>query len=104
MTDFTQNATAGLSEPLTKALRQAALAAGWNSMIVDQLTVVAADSGISIEYPEGISDEVEDLEYGTLGVPPLPVFRTFLTKNSAVFENSVSESVVNNLFDSGVLP
>ena len=104
MVDFTKDATSGLSEPLTKALKQAAQAAGWDSMIVEQLSVLANDSGIHIEYPEGIADAVEDLEYGSLDHPPLPVFRVFLSKNAALFENSVSESVVDNLFDSGVLP
>lgn len=104
MTDLTKGITAGLSKPLTAALRKAASAAGWDSMIVSQLTVIAEDSGISIEYPEHLAEKIEDLEYGTIDTPPLPVFRTFLTKNSAVFENTVTESLVDNLFEAGVLP
>lgn len=104
MTDFTKDSISGLSGPLTSALKEAALAAGWDSMLVSQLSVVADDTGINIEYPEGIAEKIEDLEYGTLDHPPASVFRTFLTKNGAIVENSVSASVVDNLFDSGVFP
>lgn len=104
MIDFTQGATSSLSEPLTKALRAAAAAAGWDSMVVQQLSVIATDTGISVDYPESIADVVEDLEYGTIDRPPLPVFRTFLTKNQDMIGNSIEESVVDNLFDGGVFP
>jgi hypothetical protein len=104
VTDFTKGSINGLSGPLTSALKEAALAAGWDSMLVAQLSVVADDTGINIEYPEGIADKIEDLEYGTIDHPPASVFRTFLTKNSTIVENSVSASVIDNLFDSGVLP
>ncbi len=104
MTDFTKDSISGLSGPLTSALKEAALAAGWDSMLVAQLSVVADDTGLNIEYPLGIADQIEDLEYGTMDHPPASVFRTFLTKNEATVHNSVSESVIDNLFDSGVLP
>ena len=58
-------------------LRIAADAGGWPDDIAAQLTVIYVDGSLIISYPSEIETIVNDLEYGSVGVPPKPVLRNF---------------------------
>jgi hypothetical protein len=94
---------AEIEKSLTDALRAAALAADWPANIVLQLSVVVTESAISISYPESITKEVEDLEYGTISTPAASVFRKFFNNNSGAVEDSLAQMAVSYLDDNGGL-
>jgi hypothetical protein len=68
------------AERLTPEFRDLALAAGWPSNIVFQISVEFFEGALYIDYPEELKEEVEDLEYGTPKSAPNAVIRPFMAR------------------------
>jgi len=87
------------AERLTPEFRQEALDAGWPAQIVMQLTVEEVDGELSVQYPENISSEVEDLEYGTPETVPTALIRNFMFRHSEgvqdIFETAFEDVTVS---------
>lgn len=62
---------------MTSRLRRSAYERGWPVSVARQLHVRHNDEGFDVEYPNGIKNMVESLEYGTQSVPPNAVIRQF---------------------------
>jgi len=93
-----------INNTLTSLLKAQAIDAGWPRKYASALQVSIQGSEITIAYPEEFSEQIENLEYGSMDVTPIPVFRTFLEKQKAVIYNSVENSSINLLVDSEIIP
>jgi hypothetical protein len=70
------------AERLTPDFRQEALNAGWPADIVFQMTVEEQDGDLYLSYPDSISEQVENLEYGNNEEAPNPVIRRFIRNHT----------------------
>ncbi|CAB4128244.1 hypothetical protein UFOVP225_16 [uncultured Caudovirales phage] len=86
--------------PLTKELRAAAASAGWPGKLANSLTVRIDKSSIYADYPEKLSAEIEDLEYGNGTEPPKPVIRLFLDRQSQKLQDLFAEAALDHLISS----
>lgn len=74
--------TAELLEDLNNDLQGGASSAGWPSHIVSSLSVKNLNGSIFIDYPNTLSNEILDLEYGTDSTQPSAVMRKFKSRNA----------------------
>jgi hypothetical protein len=105
--DIREYAVSNLSQiaaDLTPRLVKAAKSLGWPKKYAAVLTVTADGTQLTIEYPEEYAKAIEDLEYGTEGISPLPVFRKFLDSNQNYITSHLVDSSLDYLFNEGVLP
>jgi hypothetical protein len=87
------------AERLTPDFRQEALTAGWPADIVFQMTVEEQDGDLYLSYPDSISGQVENLEYGNKEEAPNPIIRRFIRNHTdglddifeSAFEDVASE-------------
>jgi len=87
------------AERLTPDFRQEALNAGWPADVVFQMTVEEQNGDLYLAYPDNISEQVENLEYGNNEEAPNPVIRRFIRNHTdglddifeSAFEDVASE-------------
>ena len=70
-------------------------ASGWPDDVIAQLTVSYDDGKLNLTYPEAISKQVDDLEYGAEGSPPRALIRNFTRRA----EGAIQKSLANNTLD-----
>lgn len=73
--------TSTVAGSLTDDLQSYASDAGWPVHLVSSLSVKNEDGVISIEYPDTMSKDILDLEFGTTKSSPTAVLRKFVTRN-----------------------
>lgn len=61
----------------TQRLRAHAASSGWPTHLAHSLSVVHENGSLRIDYPPHLSDEIEDMEYGTQDKMPIAALRTF---------------------------
>jgi len=93
-----------IQNELTNLLKVDAILALWPKNIAAKLKVVITKSEIIITYPDNLSQQVEDLEYGSKDTTPLPVFRRFITKHGNVISNNIADSTLNFLVNEEIIP
>ena len=83
------------AEQLSAELQQYARSSGWPENICTQLHIRQEDGEYVASFPSNITDQVNDLEYGTQTTPPNPAIRTFLTTQIKThhFERGISDSL-----------
>ena len=83
------------AEQLSAELQQYARSAGWPEKICTQLRIRQEDGEYIASFPTNITNQVNDLEYGTQDSAPSPVIRTFLTTQIKThhFERGISDSL-----------
>lgn len=90
ITDIAEDTCDILSNPETLELRVMAKGANWPDNIVNLLTVESdGDGALIINYPENITEDVENLEYGDINSLPTPVIRPFIYRA----QNDVSRAI-----------
>jgi hypothetical protein len=82
---------------LNQRLKAFASAAGWPSEIVKVMSVEFGEGDIFINYPEELSDEIDDLEYGKPFALPNPVIRPFVERNRYVVTDVLASVTVEDL-------
>ena len=87
---------------LTPVLRNQAVAAGWPSDIVLNLTVESVNGVLYIDYPDADAQRVDDLEYGALGSSPTAVIRPFMARYASHLEEIMSNAIVDVINEMGV--
>ena len=75
--DFLEKKTAAKTEELSTALKDKASESLWPIELALKLRVVYEDGDFYVRYPESLTNEVHDLEYGSPDSPPQPVIRPF---------------------------
>jgi hypothetical protein len=93
-----------IDKQLTKELKADAIKAGWPRKVVNSLTIKITKLGISVSYPENMDEEVSGLEYGTLTLPPNPVFRKFIDKHKDVVVGNIIDWSLDYLEENGLIP
>lgn len=93
-----------MAPKFTLMLRKDAVAAGWPAKCVNKLTVVVTSDGITIEYPEDLAEEIEDLEYGTYTTSPSPVMRSFIERHTEELGTELANSTIEYLLATDVIP
>lgn len=74
--------------------------AGWPDHIVKSLRVVAdTNNNISYSFPEELSDEIDDLEYGAMGKMPSAAKRPFENRAGSIIANYIESKAFPRLFD-----
>lgn len=80
-------------------LRIAADAGGWPDDIIKQLTVEYDNGNLSIGYPDNLTQQVQDLEYGKEGAPPKPVLRNFIYRTDSYVKEILANQTVDLLME-----
>jgi hypothetical protein len=92
--------TASLS--LNKAWTGTAQNAGWPDEMHSQVSVNASPSGVSFNYPDAISDEVFDTEYGSVGKKPKAAMRVLEQIGKKEIKKAVYKAFSQDLSDAGL--
>lgn len=93
-----------LSTPLTLELRLMARSSGWPSHIIADLEVSYSDGDLEVQYPEEISEEVGNLEYGDINSLPNAVIRPFILRSPHIVSKVIEQKALGALFvEAGVL-
>lgn len=87
---------------LTPELRNMAAQAEWPSNIISEISVKAEGENLYISFPDGLEEQINNLEYGTPNTAPNAVFRPFIARMHQHLEQEVSESIVDILVDMDV--
>jgi hypothetical protein len=100
-----------LSEELAEYLKpkletlftKLAVSSGWPSNIIEAVTVVInPDLSLTLEYPDTLKDQIENLEYGAIGEIPNAVIRPFMLRSQAYVEAAIKDKTLGALLDSVV--
>ena len=98
-TELAQAALQKAAERLTPELKNTALMSGWPPYIVEQLTVKESDGELYVDYPQELSSQIEDLEYGTQTATPNAVLRPFMYLHNSntqdIYESAFEDVAVN---------
>lgn len=91
--------------PLTNLLHSLAAASGWPEDIVTELSLTISDDyEITVDYPEELATEIEDLEYGVFGGIPNAVIRPFISRSPSYIKGVLEEITVSRMMkDMGIL-
>ena len=89
------DAAYNLIPQLESLLAISADAMGWPDDVIARLTISYDDGKLALTYPEEISKQVDDLEYGAEGTPPRALIRNFTRRA----ENAIQKSLANNTLD-----
>lgn len=86
-----------LEGSLTTAIKRDALKAGWPKDLVASLRVKITDDSMSVVYSDAESAAIEDLEFGTQGSSPRPVFRKFADKHYSEISEALELAIADRL-------
>ena len=95
------DAVSALIDKYTPALKNMASDAGWPQNLVDALEITYVRGNIIITYPDQLSQEIEDLEYGIPQGIPNSVIRPFMNRYEFSANKDISEIVAENIFTYG---
>lgn len=84
-----------LTPILQEKLRELAETSGWPTNVVNALVVDFDGNNLSIKYPDEMSDEIDDLEYGKPFGLPNSVIRSFVYNS----EPYIKEVLVSRTLD-----
>jgi len=65
----------------TPLLQDTAIKAGWPPYIVNEMSVAELDGELYVDYPEELTEKINDLEYGTATSSPNAVLRVFISRH-----------------------
>ena len=100
LVDIAEETSDILSNPLTDELRSMASAANWPDYIVQSLTVEADGKGeLVINYPESLTLEIENLEYGDINSLPNAVLRPFIYRSHPEISKAIEQYAVGELME-----
>lgn len=88
-----------LQASLTENLKEYAEEAGWPPHVIGALTVDFDGSDLSVKYPDTMSDEIDDLEYGKPFGLPTPAIRPFIYNSENYIKDILAENVIALLLD-----
>lgn len=95
---------AQIEPQLSTAIRSQATTAGWPAALAAALNVKVTDKAITVQYPEALTQQIEDLEYGTFTDTPKPVIRKFIEANSDMLSETLANWTVSYLINKNVIP
>lgn len=85
----------------TGVLRNMAYDAGWPDDVVSSLSLIYEDGTVKIAYPERLTAQVNDLEFGKDGQPPNSVIRTFMLRHQNDASKEISFLVAEDIYEGG---
>lgn len=88
---------------LSKNLRRHAASSGWPTHVAASLSVQHKGGQYTTTYPEHLSEEVLDLEYGTPSTTPSPAIRQFHNRAEQMAGGLHTQEALQYLDDMGVL-
>jgi hypothetical protein len=71
-----------LLNDLSAEVQSSAEKAGWPKDVASSLSVKSLNGLVFLDYPDHLSNQIMDLEYGTLSSQPVAVIRNFKARNS----------------------
>jgi len=80
-------------------LQEHARAAGWPERIVGSLIVTFDGSSLLVKYPDELSSEIDDLEYGKPYGLPNPVIRPFVYNSEAYIGDVLVSRTLDLILD-----
>lgn len=80
-------------------LRTEAASAGWPDYIVDSIFVDFDGSSLFINYPDQLSDEIDDLEYGKPYGLPNPVIRPFTSRSESIITQVLANVTLDEVIE-----
>jgi len=90
------------SDHFSEAFAKRALIHGWPEKVVQDTRVAFQDGDMALTYDDRLSDEIMDLEYGSLNVPARAAIRNFTASVSPSIEDILIDHGINQLFNRGV--
>ena len=96
---ISRSAVKELLPTLTDQLRTLAKTSQWPGRVINNLSVESTDDfTLYVDYPEEMSTEVEDLEYGSPGQIPNAVIRPFILRSEPTIAKVLEKKTVTDLF------
>jgi hypothetical protein len=96
---LTSDAAYYLMDPLNNLLREMSQAAGWPKEVTDSLYVDFDGERLSVAYPDDMTDEIMDLEYGRGSMLPNSVIRAFIYRSDKVVKTVLASKTADALFE-----
>ena len=87
----------------TPLLKDTAIKAGWPPYIVNEMVVKEEDGELYIDYPNDLTNRINDLEYGTENSAPNAVLRLFLSRHQSKSDEFSDTVFIDALEVMGVL-
>lgn len=92
-----------IASTLTGLFRTHATSMGWPSESARQVHVRYKEGNLDYDVNTPAIKEVDDLEYGSLGNPPLPAMRTFKATADSIVSDVMGDAWSTYLFGDGNL-
>jgi hypothetical protein len=96
--EISEYTLASLLNRLTNTLKIKARNTGWPYSAYNVLSVTSDETGyMYVDYPQAQSQDIEDLEFGSDGVPPNPVLRPFLSEAELIIDDVMRGQLAEDL-------
>jgi hypothetical protein len=92
-----QETANSLVGPLTEQLRMMAFSSGWPANLIKQISVKVAEDFTL--YVDGIDEDVEDVEYGSLNSLPNAAIRPFMLRAHFFINKEFEDVLVPKLLE-----
>lgn len=93
------DAASAIAPPLTARFKQLASESGWPQQVVESLSISFDGNDLSADYPQGLKQIVEDLEYGKGASRPNSVIRSLKYRADDIVKDVYMERSVLKLFE-----
>jgi hypothetical protein len=92
--------TARILKPmLEEKLKETAQTAGWPPNIVNAISIDFNGDDLLVKYPEELSDEIDDLEYGKPYSVPKAAIRPFIYSSEAYIKDVLAVHALGMILD-----
>lgn len=88
-----------LQPVLEDNLKEFAETAGWPANIVKALSVDFNGDNLLVKYPEELSDQIDDLEYGKMYGVPNPAIRPFIYNSESYIKDVLAVHTLALILD-----
>jgi hypothetical protein len=98
--NYAANDAAHIVTPaLEQALYELAASSNWPEYVIKALSVQYDGENLILTYPPELTEEIDNLEYGTLNKMPNAVIRPFLSRSDAIIEHTLSSKILDDLME-----
>jgi hypothetical protein len=88
-----------LRPQLEENLQEAAEAAGWPEKVIAALTVDFDGTSLVVNYPDELSAEIDDLEYGAPYKLPKSAIRPFIARSGPYIKDVLASVTLDDLLE-----
>jgi hypothetical protein len=88
-----------LRPQLEESLQDAAEASGWPAEVVSALTIDFDGTSLAVNYPDELSETIDNLEYGAPYKLPKSVIRPFISRSEPYIKDVLTSVTLDALLE-----